>query len=548
MERFDRAGSGKERPEPGAREERELLDGGLDGRNLRPEGAEDDRGLDRFRLPLGGRDGGSLDCGLDELGLRSGRTEGSGRAEKPSTDRLGPSAGITRRGFFRVLGAAGAGLALAQLGLQRALAAASAASDEFFIFIHAAGGWDITLWSDPRNQRKGLVEPASTDNTDWSQIRLYQPAAVDADTNSFQILQAPNGMLLGPTLGNLFSLASRLALFNGLAMNTVSHPDGTWFSATGRHLAGGRPVASSIDTMVSNELGGGQLFPTVSVNFPSSFLGAFLDPRVVPLRVGSIGTIARSLTRSAAFDTAAERDAVTVLLSQEAADLARMARDPAPMEGFASQYQSLRAMLDPTRPGGSLTDVFSQAKLQANHPEFNYKARFQAGTAVNAAFAVEAMARNLARSVSFATSGSFDTHNTNYRNQALVQQELFDLLAALVTRLDALPHPTRTSDKLSDHTHILVISDFCRTPMINLSGGRDHYPSNTALAISPRFRNKVIGGTDLEQVLPVDAGTFQGETRPLTPADVLATFVGAFGIDPRKYLRDGVVLTQMLAT
>ncbi len=453
---------------------------------------------------------------------------------------------LSRRDMLKALGAAGAGLSMLPLWARQAAAATAAAQNEFFVFVHAQGGWDVMLWSDPRNERKGLVEPASTDNTDWSAIRLYQPQALDADTETFKVLEASNGMRLGPTLGNLFPLASRLTILNGLATNTVSHPDGSWFSTTGRHTSGGRPVVSSVDTMVSNELGGGQLFPTVSINFPSSFIGQGLDRRVVPLKIGAIGTIAKSLTRSTSFDTQAERNAVNDVLASEAADLAQIADDPVPLLALQSQYQALSGMLDPSRPGGSLADVFSQAKLQAAHPEFNYKARFQAGTAVNAAFAVEAMARNLVRSVSFATSGSFDTHNANYRNQALLQQELFDVLAALVAKLDATPHPTITSDKLADHAHILVVSEFCRTPQINLSGGRDHYPTNSALIVSPRVKSTVVGQTDLEQLLPLDAPDLVGEARPLSPADALATFVAAFGIDPSKYLRDGVVIRGLL--
>ncbi len=454
---------------------------------------------------------------------------------------------ISRRNLLQTALQTGAGLGAAALAahlpLQQALAAAAGAQDEFFILIHASGGWDVTLWSDPRNERVGLVEPASTDNTDWTKIRRFKPVTVDADTNSFEILTAPNGMRFGPTLGNLFDLASRLTVINGLAMNTVSHPDGTWFSATGRHLAGGRPVASSIDTMLSNEFGTTQLFPTVSINYPSSYIGAGLDRRVVPLKIGSIGTIAKTLTRSATFETTAERDAVTVLLSQEAQDLAQIANDPVPLLALDSQYQSLRKMLDPAQ---NLTAVFDQTKLVKAHPELNAVfSNTQQAAAIDAAFAIEAMSRNLVRSVSFATS-SFDTHNTNYKNQAITQQDLFDLLAALVIKLDTTPHPTRTADKLSDHTHILVVSDFCRTPMINLSNGRDHYPNNSALIISPRFKNVVYGKTDAEQLLPADAGSLGGAVRPVAPPDVLATFVSAFGADPRKYLRDGDVIAEIL--
>ena len=165
---------------------------------------------------------------------------------------------------------------------------------------------------------------------------------------------------------------------------------------------------------------------------------------------------------------------------------------------------------------------------------------------VNAAFALECLSRNIARCVSFAY-GSFDTHFTNYRNQALLQQNLFDLLAIMLDYLDQIPHPTKSADKLSDHTHILVVSDFCRTPNINAAQGRDHYPNNSSLIISPKFKgNMSFGSSDPEQLLSLPAKTFSDGQRPVSPADVLATFVSAHGVDPRKYLRDGEVLTEIL--
>ena len=71
---------------------------------------------------------------------------------------------MKRRTFLHVLGGSAAALALRKP--LWAAANSPAASDDFFIFIHAAGGWDVTLWADPRNERKGLVEPASSENTD----------------------------------------------------------------------------------------------------------------------------------------------------------------------------------------------------------------------------------------------------------------------------------------------------------------------------------------------------------------------------------------------
>jgi uncharacterized protein (DUF1501 family) len=92
------------------------------------------------------------------------------------------------------------------------------------------------------------------------------------------------------------------------------------------------------------------------------------------------------------------------------------------------------------------------------------------------------------------------------------------------------------------------MSEFCRTPQVNLASGRDHYPNNSALVISPRFRgNTVFGKSDPEQVLPVATRMFSDGERAMAPPDLLATFLSAFGVDPRKYLRDGEPVPELLA-
>ena len=232
---------------------------------------------------------------------------------------------------------------------------------------------------------------------------------------------------------------------------------------------------------------------------------------------------------------------MTALLSAEAADLAKRAAYPGVLDGIDLQYGGLHRMLS-----SNLQDVFSTGGLKKAHPEFDYKSRFAGGPAVNAAFAVESMKRNLVRSVSFAIGG-FDTHGNNYRTHAQLQQETFDLLASLVRSLDATPHPTKNGAKLSEHTHLLVVSEFCRTPQINLNMGRDHYPNNSALVISPRFKtNFVFSKSDPEQLLPMKAKTFADGERAISPPDLLATFLAAFDVNPRKYMRDGEVVRELL--
>src|SRR5437660_4927829 len=125
---------------------------------------------------------------------------------------------LSRRHFLKVLGTAGAGMAASQLPLMRAVAAAPAAGDEFFIFIHASGGWDVTLWSDPRNERRGLVEPASTDNTDITALHHWKSTALDSDTNTFHLLvpSSNSPLVFGPGIGNLIDGRDSICLLHDL--------------------------------------------------------------------------------------------------------------------------------------------------------------------------------------------------------------------------------------------------------------------------------------------------------------------------------------------
>jgi hypothetical protein len=93
----------------------------------------------------------------------------------------------------------------------------------------------------------------------------------------------------------------------------------------------------------------------------------------------------------------------------------------------------------------------------------------------------------------------------------------------------------------------MVFSDFCRTPQINLNLGRDHYPNNSSLIISPRFQsNFVLGKSDPDQLLPLPTVSFSDGMRAVSPPDILRTFVSAFGGNPAKYLRDGEVIPALL--
>lgn len=451
---------------------------------------------------------------------------------------------MNRRDFLGSLLSASTAAALGT-PLSRALAAPLLAQDDFFLLVLAQGAWDITLGLDPRNERRGLIEPGSTNTVDVAPIRKWTSLktpldGVNASSGySFDMVRPPSGSLLfGPAIGELLRHHSRLTIVNGIAMNTVSHQDGTAYSTTGRHLSGNKTVAPSLDTMVADSLGAAQLFPAVSIGFPSSFVGQGIDRRATPLAISGIGTLAASLRRSTLYETADARDAVTTLLTEEARDLAHLSAKPDVLNGLSLQFESLRRI-----NRENLLELFTDSYLRGKYPNFSYATM---GASVNAAFAIDSFRRNVSRCVSF-SYGSFDTHFSNYRQQALLQQNLFDLLATVLDYLDSIPHPTKAGSKLSDTTHILVVSDFCRTPMINPALGRDHYPNNSTLIVSPKFRGGMaFGKADDEQLLPQPTKRFSDGLRAITPADVLATFLTAMGTSPRKYMRDGEAIPEIL--
>jgi hypothetical protein len=79
---------------------------------------------------------------------------------------------------------------------------------------------------------------------------------------------------------------------------------------------------------------------------------------------------------------------------------------------------------------------------------------------------------------------------------------------------------------LLDETLIIAMGEFGRTPKLNVSGGRDHWPRvfSVALAGGGIRGGRVVGASDSVGESPSE--------RPVTPADLAATVYTLLGIDP----------------
>jgi hypothetical protein len=158
-------------------------------------------------------------------------------------------------------------------------------------------------------------------------------------------------------------------------------------------------------------------------------------------------------------------------------------------------------------------DLFDLAKL----PEKD-RDRYGPGT-----FGLHAlMARNLvehgAPFVMVANGMPWDNHVFQYEIHQMLVPELDRILHCLITDL---------KDRgLLDHTLVVAMGEFGRTPWLNPARGRDHYPNAWSLMMTGcgLKRGVVIGGTDLDGVDP--------DGRSFNEQHLFATIFTALGIDP----------------
>ena len=85
---------------------------------------------------------------------------------------------------------------------------------------------------------------------------------------------------------------------------------------------------------------------------------------------------------------------------------------------------------------------------------------------------------------------------------------------------------------LLESTMVLAWGEFGRTPRVNKTGGRDHYPLvfSAAMAGGGIQGGRAVGTSDSKGALPKD--------NPKSPQDVLATVYRHLGIDTKRHYMD----------
>jgi uncharacterized protein (DUF1501 family) len=121
--------------------------------------------------------------------------------------------------------------------------------------------------------------------------------------------------------------------------------------------------------------------------------------------------------------------------------------------------------------------------------------------------------------------GSWDTHSQNFKQMKESLAPTFD------TAFSSLVEDLAERGMLEE-TLVLVNAEFGRTPAINRSAGRDHWPwvYSLVLAGAGIRAGMVYGASDNSAAYPTD--------RPHDPKDMAATIYHLLGVDPKTILHD----------
>ena len=448
---------------------------------------------------------------------------------------------ITRRTMLRGgLGALGLGLLGVGNAVGRSLARADAPTKRI-VLVEMNGGWDMLLSTDPRDPARSY--DAIQLGTDLLDPAYQTPISVTIGSGSFA-----RATLLGSTTRGLTHHLDVLTLFRGVNMNTVAHPTGRAYMATGISPAGSNARGSSIGSALANAWNTSPtppLLPFVAMgtlaynhDFPEAASALSLD---APADVGDLLTPRRSTLST---DAALAHDLEAALVQARTGSCigaGYTAVDPDTGQALPSPVSSEQDVRDRiTRVDasalGARFDFSSRADLVSLYgsgiTRSTSSPALAAATAAQLIKDADAGDPAISAAVSVLLGSGLDTHRDWATDQPAGLEPAFDALGAMITDL-------RATDPMLARTLVVVHSEFARTGMLNGSLGRDHNFASSVMVFGGGLATGVFGATGEQDlgIASVDrtTGLPSASGVVLTPEDVYATLASALGLDPSVY-------------
>ncbi len=413
---------------------------------------------------------------------------------------------MTRRQILSGATAFGAA-ALAGLGARPARAAAA---ERKFLFFFASGGWDTTQVFDPHPGSDGVDMDVGTTASTVNGVTF-----TSGDDR--------------PSVSRFFRRwGRRAAIVNGVNAHSVGHDSAAQFVMTGTSSSS---FADWPTTLAANAIGdyplphavfSGPVFPGTSGSAVVRAGGGTL----LDLIDGSIVT--QSDQPSSPLSTPSDRMVDAFVAS-------RVASFSAGRSGLggdrASSYQENfdRALaLEGRRFEAGLSDLGSDILDQAVK-------------------ASELMRLGLTRCAMIGIPGGWDSHGDN-----TVQGPQFeDFFSALDQLMDHLAStPGLATPWLIDEVTIVTLSEFGRTPLLNGSNGKDHWPFVSAMLVGSGVNGgRNVGATD-EGLIAKDIDFATGQASDngdsLGCENLGVTILELGGLDSTKFLPDVQIVDALL--
>ncbi|HXJ75427.1 MAG TPA: DUF1501 domain-containing protein, partial [Candidatus Dormibacteraeota bacterium] len=401
-----------------------------------------------------------------------------------------------------------------------------------FIYVGVLGSFGLSLGNlfKLHAASSGASGAASPTPRAQSVINIYLPGGMAAQETFDPKLLAPieyrgplsplktklSGVYFSELMKDTARVAPKLCLVRSMSHGEADHDRGTHNMFTGY-----RPSPAiqypSFGSIVSHELGSRNdlpayvCVPSLPNNFAGtgylgSAFGAFslgADPAGKEFKV-------RDLNLPSGVDEArfAQRREMRAAVD---AHFSALEKSDA-LDGMDSFYQRAYAMLSSEKARAAFALKDEPEKLRESYGNHAAGQRMLLARRL-----VEAGVRFVSLSY-----GGWD-HHDNIKNAMNSQMPKFDqALAALIRDLD--------DRGMLDSTLVLVTTEFGRTPKINSTAGRDHYPKVFSI---------VLAGGGLKQGYVHGASDPTGgepESDPLSVPDLAATIYHQLGIDPHKLL------------
>lgn len=381
--------------------------------------------------------------------------------------------------------------------------AAPASPPRNLLVVLAYGGWDTTCVLDAKPRGSARVDVADGEPTRIGEITVRTHAS------------RPNVRTFFERFGAL------TAVVNGVQVRSIAHEECV------KRILTGTPSTENADVAAraAFELGRDLPVPYLVLGpiAMSGPLGAIVG------RTGSVNQLRSLVLPDGEYPPPTGKSALRRLTPSEAEEaMVRryMAASASREQAVRGQHGANAKALDDFRKSLDRESLLRRfVKENGGFGDFAYTPDI----AVQSEIAVRALQRGLSRSVMLGGGFDWDTHDDNAR-QSDLQDRLYGNLATLGGMLER--------EGLLATTTVLVVSEMGRTPKLNLSRGKDHWPVTSALVFGAGVKgNRVVGGTDDGLgALSVDLKTGSPERggTQIQSANLAAAVLKMVGVDAAK--------------